>query len=167
VAAKFQIERWMDGPAGAEKRRRYSGGQRDGGETIPPLCALTRGVRAQQRREGGATNLIDVPEDFVRDMGELSKDEQALVIKVLVLCSILDGRLRGRERKLYEQVLAASDESFANNQQRIKQLATRYRTMVPVTLADFDEIIELSALAITPKYYCNECLSTCALVMAC
>ena len=116
---------------------------------------------------GGATNLIDVPEDFVRDMGELSKDEQALVIKVLVLCSILDGRLRGRERKLYEQVLAASDESFANNQQRIKQLATRYRTMVPVTLADFDEIIELSALPVTPKYYCNECLSTCALVMAC
>jgi len=116
---------------------------------------------------GGSTNLIDVPEDFVRDMAELTKDEQALVIKVLVLCSILDGRLRGRERRLYEQALAASDESFANNQQRIKQLAKEYRSMVPITLQEFDDIIELPALPATAKYYCNECLSTCALILAC
>jgi len=116
---------------------------------------------------GGSTNLIDVPEDFVRDMAELSKDEQAIVIKVLVLCSILDGRLRGRERKLYEQALAASDESFENNQQRIKHLARDYRSMVPITLQAFDEIVELPALPATPMYYCNECLSTCALILAC
>ena len=40
----------------------------------------------------------------MRDMAELTKAEQVQVVKVLVLCSILDGRLRGRERKLYEQV---------------------------------------------------------------
>ena len=131
------------------------------------LCWTICATGATGAAGGVATNLIDVPEDFVRDMGELSKDEQALVIKVLVLCSILDGRLRGRERKLYEQVLAASDESFANNQQRIKMLATRFRTLVPVTLGDFDEIIEQPALPVTAKYYCNECLSTCALVLAC
>lgn len=100
-------------------------------------------------------------------MAELSKGEQALVLKVLVLCSILDGRLRGRERKLYEEALAASDESFDNNQQRIKILAANYRNMVPVTMAAFDEIIEAPALPATCAYYCNECLSTCALVLAC
>ncbi len=100
-------------------------------------------------------------------MAELSKDEQAIVIKVLVLCSILDGRLRGRERKLYEQALAASDESFENNQQRIKHLARDYRSMVPITLQAFDEIVDLPALPATPMYYCNECLSTCALILAC
>jgi len=116
---------------------------------------------------GGSTNLIDVPEDFVRDMAELNKDEQILVIKVLVLCSILDGRLRGRERKLYEQALAASDDSLPNNQQRIKILAANYRNMVPVTMEAFDEIVDLEPLPATPMYYCNECLSTCALVLAC
>lgn len=124
-------------------------------------------VGAVGEQGGGATNLIDIPEDFVRDMAELNRDEQAVVIKVLVLCSILDGRLRGRERRLYEQVLAASDESFANNQQRIKILASRYRNMVPVTMRDFDDIIDLPALPATAKYYCNECVSTCALVLAC
>jgi|EP01046_Picozoa_sp_COSAG06_P027240 hypothetical protein len=116
---------------------------------------------------GGSTNLIDVPEDFVRDMAELNKDEQTLVIKVLVLCSILDGRLRGRERKLYEQALAASDDSLPNNQHRIKILAANYRNMVPVTMEAFDEIVDLEPLPATPMYYCNECLSTCALVLAC
>ena len=100
-------------------------------------------------------------------MAELSKDEQALVLKVLVLCSILDGRLRGRERKLYEQALAASDESFENNQQRIKHLARDYRSMMPITRQDFDDIVELPALPATVMYYCNECLATCALVLAC
>lgn len=116
---------------------------------------------------GGATNLIDVPEDFVRDMAELNKEEQILVIKVLVLCSILDGRLRGRERKLYEQVLAASDPFIPNNQQRIKILAANYRNMVPVTMAAFDDIIESEELPATPMYYCNECISACALGLAC
>jgi hypothetical protein len=135
----------------------------------PPLnvrlfCVLSGAVGMEG---GGATNLIDVPEDFVRDMAELNKDEQVLVIKVLVLCSILDGRLRGRERKLYEQVLAASDPSIPNNQQRIKILAANYRNMVPVTMAAFDDIIESEELPASAMYYCNECMSACALVLAC
>ena len=111
--------------------------------------------------------MIDIPEDFVRDMAELTKAEQVQVVKVLVLCSILDGRLRGRERKLYEQVLSASDPSIPNNQQRIKILAANYRNMVPVTMAAFNEIVEEEPLPATAGYYCNECISGCMLVLAC
>eukprot|EP01048_Picozoa_sp_COSAG05_P015203 COSAG05_NODE_1806_length_4045_cov_2.386721_4_plen_69_part_00 len=45
---------------------------------------------------------IDVIEDFILDMAQLTKAEQKQVIKVLCLCSILDGRLRRRERLFYE-----------------------------------------------------------------
>ena len=91
----------------------------------------------------------------MRDMAELTKAEQVQVVKVLVLCSILDGRLRGRERKLYEQVLSASDPSIPNNQQRIKILAANYRNMVPVTMTAFNEIVEEEPLPATAGYYCN------------
>ncbi len=51
--------------------------------------------------------------------------------------------------------------------QRIKILAANYRNMVPVTLAALDEVVQEPSLPATPMYYCNEYMSTCALVLAC
>ena len=87
------------------------------------------------------------------------------VVKVLILCSILDGRLRTRERKFYEATVEAC--GFANNQQRVKHMARKYRTMRPITLLDFAEVTDMPPLPATPGYYLQEIKSACMLVLAC
>lgn len=87
------------------------------------------------------------------------------VVKVLILCSILDGRLRRRERILYESTVEAC--GFANNQQRVKMMARRFRVMQPITLLDFAEVTDMPPLPATIGYYCSEIKSACMLVLAC
>lgn len=87
------------------------------------------------------------------------------VVKVLILCSILDGRLRKRERIFYEATVEAC--GFANNQQRVKQMARKFRVMQPITLTDFAEVTDMPPLPATIGYYLGECKSACMLVLAC
>lgn len=87
------------------------------------------------------------------------------VVKILILCSILDGRLRGRERRFYEATVEAC--GFANNQQRVKIMARKFRVMQPITLLDFAEVTDMPPLPATLSYYLIECKSACMLVLAC
>lgn len=87
------------------------------------------------------------------------------VVKILVLCSILDGRLRGRERRFYEATVEAC--GFANNQQRVKIMARKFRVMQPITLLDFAEVTDMPPLPATLSYYLIEFKSACMLVLAC
>lgn len=87
------------------------------------------------------------------------------VVKILVLCSILDGRLRRRERAFYEATVEAC--GFANNQQRVKHIAKDFRGMVPITLQDFAEVTDMPPLPASAFYYLNEAKSACMLCMAC
>jgi hypothetical protein len=89
----------------------------------------------------------------------------AQVVKVLVLCSILDGRLRRRERAFYEATVEAC--GFANNQQRVKLIAKKFRGMQPITLLDFAEVTDMPPLPATVCYYLNEARSSCMLLLAC
>jgi len=108
---------------------------------------------------------IDNPDDFLADMAQLDKFEQKMVVKVLVLCSILDGRLRRRERAFYEATVEAC--GFANNQQRVKLIAKKFRGMQPITLLDFAEVTDMPPLPATVCYYLNEARSSCMLLLAC
>jgi hypothetical protein len=108
---------------------------------------------------------IDVPEDFLLDMSQLSQTEQKLVIKVLALCSILDGRVRGRERKFYQA--AAEACNLPDNQHRMKLIAKRFRKMMPIEVEDFTELVEADPIPATILYHLGEIKSTCALCLAC
>lgn len=87
------------------------------------------------------------------------------VVKVLILCSILDGRLRRREQKFYEATVETC--GFANNQQRVKMMARRFRVMQPITLLDFAEVTDMPPLPASIGYYCTEFKSGCMLLLAC
>ena len=84
---------------------------------------------------------------------------------MLILCSILDGRLRRRERAFYEATVEAC--GFANNQQRVKLIAKKFRVMQPITLLDFAEVTDMPPLPATVGYYLTEIKSGCMLVLAC
>jgi len=114
---------------------------------------------------GGVGGRIDVIEDFILDMAQLTKAEQKQVIKVLCLCSILDGRLRRRERLFYEATCEACN--LPNNQQRLKLIARGFRQMEPTGADDFNTICDAEPLPATLGYYCHELKSACMLCMAC
>lgn len=114
---------------------------------------------------GGEAGTIDVVEDFIMDMSQLTPEEQKLVVQVLALCSILDGRLKKKERALYEA--AAEACNLPNNQQRLKVVASKFRNMEPIDITDLQGVCEDEPLEPTFRYYVNEVCGRCALCLAC
>ena len=71
----------------------------------PNLVALLREVRARVGEHEGA--VVDDTRLFLGELGALEPDEQRLVLRVLSVAAIIDGRLTRKERALVRDALTA------------------------------------------------------------
>jgi len=89
---------------------------------------------------------IDNAELFLSEMVNLEEEEMKVVLEVLVLCMVLDGKVSRRERKLYERAVQACQDTeqgkgFKVHDGRVLELAQTYRNMKSLT----KEAVQVSA----------------------
>eukprot|EP01050_Picozoa_sp_SAG11_P019725 SAG11_NODE_3192_length_2622_cov_1.761395_3_plen_370_part_00 len=116
------------------------------------------------------SGIIDNAAVFVEKMADLNEHETDMVILVLGLCTVLDGRVRNREFELMEEVIAASnvpDKYFAHKK-HLKYIAQRTRNMFPLTLeVVIDSLKHEPDMKIPAMYHLNEACATLSATLAC
>jgi hypothetical protein len=119
------------------------------------------------------SGVIDDIPDFIDSMKDLSEMETKMVIEVLILCSVLDGRVRQREFDLVDSVFEAAiacgkASDIHADHKMLKYVAQRTRNMYPLRLDDIMDVIKPEPdMQIPGSYYVNECMATISAILAC
>lgn len=104
-------------------------------------------------------------------MKELSAQEATLVINVLMLATVLDGRARKREMELLADAIemcSSAECPVVLNETHVKLLAQRTRNMFPLQLEDIQDILKaVPTMEIPKSFQWNECTHKCSSMLAC
>jgi len=116
------------------------------------------------------TGVVDTPNDLLKGMAELTDAQALAVIHVFTLCIMLDGRVRGRERKMFVAMCDAagmSDLAQYNPLDRLKVLCQGYRSMEYISVDMIQEITTKQVFKLPKSFYWKESSAYCFRCLAC
>eukprot|EP01051_Picozoa_sp_SAG22_P001357 SAG22_NODE_52_length_24288_cov_15.594568_25_plen_751_part_00 len=114
------------------------------------------------------SGVIDDVPTFVSKIKDLTDTELHMTLHVLLLVTVLDGTVRGREMSLLQECIDQSGGKYTLNGTHVKLLAQRTRNMFPL---QYEELVDcLSAapsMEIPGNFYYNECGAKVSGCLAC
>jgi hypothetical protein len=102
----------------------------------PNLAALFGEVRARVPHTTPSDSLDD-PGAFISRITDIPRDESAMVLRVLAIASVLDGRVSKKERALLEEAFRATGRTF--HMEKLEALRVAFTSgdeLLPAIMAD-------------------------------
>jgi hypothetical protein len=120
----------------------------------------------------GESGIVDDVEEFLEQTAILAKNnkkEAEMVLRVLVLVSVLDGRAKKKEQRMLTEIAAIIDPEKTVNVKMLSYIAARMRGHIPLTMDDIDDVFkgDDSILKIPGSFVFTECKAKCARFFAC
>eukprot|EP01052_Picozoa_sp_SAG31_P000915 SAG31_NODE_29_length_32663_cov_14.779695_2_plen_725_part_00 len=118
-----------------------------------------------QKDESGVVDDVDA---FLAKLKDMNDTELSMVMEVLLLATVLDGRARKRELSLLEEAVLMTDGRYHYNHTHIKLVAQRTRNMFPLTTEDIRDILTASPnMQVPSSFYLNEVTAKISGMLAC
>ena len=118
-----------------------------------------------------SSGILDNMEDFIRDCAVLdSEDELAMILEIMVLVGILDGKAGNSELSLVHQVLEATGSTKTLDSTMVKYLAQRMRESVPLQHSDLKDCFLPESeqnLYVPDRFWLDEILNVIVRCLAC
>ena len=128
------------------------------------LSLIPMGLLADKNESG----VVDDVDTFVSKMKDLNDMERDMVILVLGLATVLDGKVRKRECELFVECIEMTGGAFTFNARATTLIAQRTRNMFPLMLADIKDMVSAApTMPVPATYYWNECSAKFSGCLAC